>query len=749
MNPGRFFAELKRRKVYRVAVAYTVVAWLLIQVATQVFPFFEIPDWAVRLVVLLLLLGFPVALVLAWAFDLTPAGVKRTEPESPAATVRSRRGVVVLACAGAVIAALAGAAVWHWQLRDHPGGASAAAPAAPQEEMRSLAVLPFVNMSGDPANEYFSDGITAEIVSAVAHVPDLRVASRTSAFAYKGRNEDIGEIARNLRVTTVLEGSVQRSGDSIRITAQLVDARTGYHLWSKRFDRQAKDLFAVQDEIAQAIASALELELTSGGKQRGQRAGTENVASHDAYLKALQVVNGPTADDRQQALAFVNEAIALDPKFAAAYALKAEILSSLAFGSPDDAIYDRFIEQGEAAANRAVELDPQLAEAHAALGEMARRRGEDAAAIEYLKRAVKLKPGDATIWQAFGLAVITADAVEALRAFQKARELGNTSLYLPRQISYSLDWLGRLDEAHATITSHHAAHPEFVGGALDLGRFELWVRGRPDRALEFFAKAYQQSPAFIDASVPVSFYPAFVYAISGHIPEAKTWLNRELGTAPDSIAITATRLLIAANTGDRNELAAVAASGPGGRSALTRGSRLVYAADAALLLGDYAAAADLYQQMLDHEGSADGKKTMRKRRSEVKRAFALQKLGRTAEAEELLRAGPETFPSPKRYSFAIWTTQPGNGVFYTDAELYALRGEKEKALQALNATLALPDDGLISFGSLPVPIEDSPLLESLHREPGFVAFRQEVARRRAIMKNRVAAVTNQLGLAED
>jgi adenylate cyclase len=332
-----FFTELKRRNVYKVGAAYIVVAWLLIQVATQTFPFFEIPNWAVRFVVLLLLLGFPVALVLAWAFEMTPQGVKRTESESAAAEPRSRRGVWILAGVGIVVAAIAGAAVWRWQLQPQQQTRPAAATAEQRGELKSLAVLPFVNMSGDPANEYFSDGITEEILNAVAHIPDLRVASRTSAFAFKGKNEDIGEIARNLRVNTVLEGSVQRMGDRLRITAQLIDAKSGYHLWSKRFDRETKDLFAVQDEIAQSIARALKLELTSGGKERAQRSGTENTASHEAYLKALEAHSGSDLNSRRAAIPLIDHAIALDPNFAAAYALKAELLSSLAFSSADDA----------------------------------------------------------------------------------------------------------------------------------------------------------------------------------------------------------------------------------------------------------------------------------------------------------------------------------------------------------------------------------------------------------------------------
>src|SRR5919106_3171667 len=255
---NNFFGELKRRNVYKVAVAYAIVGWLSIQVATQVFPFLEIPNWVVRLVIVVVAIGFPIALVLAWAFELTPEGIQRTADAGSGRKSPRTRWIALVAIAAVAAAALG---VWQWQSR--PGEKRIADPSTaqppPLAEMKSVAVLPFVNMSGDPANEYFSDGITEEILNAIAHLPDLRVAARTSSFAYKGKSEDIAAIARNLRVNNVLEGSVQRMGDRIRVTAQLIDASNGLHLWSEQFDREAKDLFAVQDEIAQAIARALKL----------------------------------------------------------------------------------------------------------------------------------------------------------------------------------------------------------------------------------------------------------------------------------------------------------------------------------------------------------------------------------------------------------------------------------------------------------------------------------------------------------
>jgi adenylate cyclase len=744
MDPRNFFAELKRRNVYRVAAAYAVVAWLLIQVATATFPVLEIPNWATKLVIAVVVLGFPIALILAWAFDLTPQGIQRTA-DAGATRMSPRRGWIVLVAITAVAATAVG--LWQWQSR--PGGkppSSAAQPPA-SAEMKSVAVLPFVNMSGDPANEYFSDGITEEILNAIAHLPDLRVAARTSSFAYKGKNEDIAAIARNLRVNNVLEGSVQRMGDRIRVTAQLIDASSGLHLWSHRFDeRDAKDLFAVQDEIAQAIARALKLTF-EGRTNPGVRSGTENAASHDAYLKALDATGNKR--DVPQALRFIEQAIALDPKFAAAYALKAKLFGNMAFFSTSTAAYDQYLAQGEIAAKRAVELDANLADGYYALGEIARKRGDAATAIENFTRATKLKPADPAAWQ--GLGLTARDPATSLTHYRHAKELGSTDLYLDRQIASALEEMGQVEQAHRAVLELHRSHPEFIPAYVDLGRYEMWLRGRPDRALQFFVEAYRKAPAFVDANVPINSYPALVFILSGHLEEAEQWLARASATAPESGAVAALQLLLATARNNRAEVSKLANDLPG-RSGIT-GAQRVVAGDAAILSGDFEAAANIFRELVDNFGAKDDPKkpTMRLRRRQLKLGYSLSKLGKTAEAASVLDDIHIAVPAEPRFSMGggPYFYETGSGIFYTDAELHAARGEKAKSLETLKSMLTLPDDGLSPIGSLPVAIEDSPLLESVRDTPEFAEFRNEVARRRAIMKRRVEAMRDQLGLAAE
>src|SRR5213080_3041552 len=263
-----FFTELKRRNVYEVAVAYAVVAWLLMQIASQIFPFFEIPNWAVRLVVLLLIIGFPVALIIAWAFEVTPEGVKRTEA-ADAAGQRSRgvAWIYVVLIGVALSVGLffvgrytAGHATPRpvTQPEARPGFQSEAATAIPQ---KSIAVLPLVNESGDPKDEYFSDGLSEELIAALAQISGLKVIGRSSSFRFKDRKEEPKTIGEKLGVSTLLDGTVRKQGDRVRIVAELVNAADGIQLWTRTFDRELKDIFAVQQEIARAVAESLKVTL--------------------------------------------------------------------------------------------------------------------------------------------------------------------------------------------------------------------------------------------------------------------------------------------------------------------------------------------------------------------------------------------------------------------------------------------------------------------------------------------------------
>jgi len=269
-----FFAELKRRNVYKVAIAYAVVAWLLIQIATQVFPFFEVPNWVVRLVVLLLVIGFPVALILAWAFEITPEGIKRAEDVDLNQSITRRTGrkldFLIIAVLLLVIA------VFAYQ-RFGPG--QKVAVATPE---KSIAVLPFENLSEEKANAFFTDGVQDEILTALSRIADLKVISRTSVMQYKsGTPRNLREIGQQLGVAHVVEGSVQRAANKVRVNAQLLDARTDAHLWAQTYDRDLADVFAIQSEIAKAIADQLQAKLSPNEKKAIEQPPTTDLAAFD------------------------------------------------------------------------------------------------------------------------------------------------------------------------------------------------------------------------------------------------------------------------------------------------------------------------------------------------------------------------------------------------------------------------------------------------------------------------------------
>jgi TolB-like protein/Flp pilus assembly protein TadD len=317
VNPKNFFAELKRRNVYKVAIAYGVVAWLLIQIATQTFPFFEIPNWMVRAVIVLLLLGFPIALILAWAFEVTPEGIKRTHEIEPGERSRNRAWIYVVVIAGVISIGLFFLGRFT---------ASPKQSASNGVSTKSIAVLPFENFSEDKAFAFFADGVQDEILTDLAKIADLKVISRTSVMQYKGGlTRNLPEIAQALKVAHVLEGSVQRSANRVRVSAQLIDARNDTHLWAEKYDRDLADVFVIQSEIAQTIADQLQAKLSATEKSAMNERPTSDMVAYDLYVRAKELIADsdanpfPSREDLFKAVQLLDQAIARTPAFLLAH----------------------------------------------------------------------------------------------------------------------------------------------------------------------------------------------------------------------------------------------------------------------------------------------------------------------------------------------------------------------------------------------------------------------------------------------
>src|SRR5213080_42047 len=400
MSNRNFFAELKRRNVYKVAVAYAVVSWLLIQVATQVFPFFEIPNWAVQMVVVALVIGFPIALVLSWAFELTSEGIKReNEVDRKVARKTGRKLTAVVVVVAAAATGLMLFRLLHSQQAIEQGKQ---APPAPEIDRKSIAVLPFENLSDDRSNAYFTDGIQDEILTRLAKIADLKVISRTSTQHYKSTPENLREIAQQLGVAHILEGSVQKSGDAVRVNVQLIKAATDSHLWADSFDRKLTDIFAVESEVSKDIADQLRVKLTGHEAEVIAAKPTDNPQAYDAYLRGLAYTlkTGFTPANSLGAQKYLKEAVRLDPKFALGWALLSYVDASGYLTQslqPTAALR----EEARAAAETALTLQPNLGEAVFAKGFYHYACLKDyGTAVSYLEQAFRLLPNNSRIPQA-------------------------------------------------------------------------------------------------------------------------------------------------------------------------------------------------------------------------------------------------------------------------------------------------------------------------------------------------------------
>lgn len=374
MNPRHFFSELQRRNVYKVAVAYGVVAWLLIQVATQTFPFFEIPSWVVRAVILLLLLGFPIALVFAWIFELTPEGIKRTDEVPPNESITHKTGRRFMAIVSA-LAALAVALFLFRFARSNSAIVRAAATGSPSTAAsamsiipeKSIAVLPFENRSSDKENAFFADGVQDEVLTILAKVADLKVISRTSVMQFRdAEKRNLRNIAQQLGVAYVLEGSVQRTANRVRVTAQLIDTRTDSHVWADRYDGDLADVFGIQTEIAQKIAGQLKAALSPKEQAALQTKPTLDTAAYDLYLRAKEISRGSEGDAIQKEVTLLDEAVTRDPAFVPALCLLAQAHLRAYWFNQDHT--PARLELASKAIEAAARLQPDAGEVHLARG---------------------------------------------------------------------------------------------------------------------------------------------------------------------------------------------------------------------------------------------------------------------------------------------------------------------------------------------------------------------------------------------
>jgi TolB-like protein/Tfp pilus assembly protein PilF len=472
MTERNFFAELKRRNVYKVAVAYAVVAWLLIQAASIVLPAFDAPGWTIKVLITAVAIGFPIAVVLAWAFEITPEGIKLAEDVDPKASITPRTGRKIVAVTAALAVLAAGLLVFQLVGRDHwarrAGQQSAAAesgrsgsPSLPIPE-KSIAVLPFDNLSEDKANAYFAEGIQDEILTRLAKIADLKVISRTSTQHFRSSPDNLPEIARQLGVAHILEGSVQKANDQVRVNVQLVKAATDAHLWADIYDRKLTDIFAVESDIAKRIADNLQAKLSPSANQVLASRPTDDAEAHELYLKGRYFWNRRTSANLQKAADYFEQAIAKDPNYALAYAGVADCHVLLPV-YPELGTYPRDeLPKALAAARKAVALDDSLAEAHTSLARALASSLQLGAAMSEFQRALVLNPNYATAHQWYGECLQSQGKLEeALAELKRAQELDPLSLIINALAGFALDTVGKPDQGIAQLRRTTEMDPNF------------------------------------------------------------------------------------------------------------------------------------------------------------------------------------------------------------------------------------------------------------------------------------------------
>ena len=559
MNPHNFFAELKRRNVYKVAITYAVVAWLVIQAASILLPTFEAPNWVMKAFVVLLAFGFVMSVMISWAFEATTEGLKRTKDVSPEMSLPSWSArkfaafIISLALIAAGLFAFQFLRPVGTSRRDvgqieegRPGGASLSI------SQKSIAVLPLLNESGDPKDEYFSDGLSEELIAALAQIKDLKVIGRSSSFRFKDRKEETKTIGEKLGVATLLEGTVRKQGERVRIVAELINAADGIELWTRTFDRELKDIFAVQQEIAAAVASSLKVTLLGADSSSAQTAATKSVEAHNAYLQGHFYFQRRNLDDYRKAVAYFDQAIQVDPNYALAYAERSEAWTQIGdLSGQGKTAWPKAREDAE----KAVAIAPALAEAHAALGWVRFfTEWKFAEGLSELKRAKELSPANPTANDLLARVIVYLGKLdEAEKQARQAVELDPLAYPTQNNLARVLFAEGKLDEADAIARKAAELQPTAASSrrfqvlvAVQRGDGETALREaqlEPDEGYRRFELALAQhvrgDRGAADAALAdliaygrdqLAYQIAQVYAVRGEKEKAFEWLQISFDT---------------------------------------------------------------------------------------------------------------------------------------------------------------------------------------------------------------------------
>ena len=700
---GQLFEELKRRNVLRVAIAYIVTAWLLLQVSDVVLNNIAAPDWVFRAILLLVAIGFPLAVLFAWAYELTSEGLKKEKDVDRSVSITHVTGrkldfmiITVLLLALAYFA--------YDEFVIDPGQEAALASASNQTAEitendtpdMSIAVLPFVNMSDDASNEYFSDGISEELLNVLAQLPGLRVAARTSSFQFKGKNPDIAKIADTLNVAHILEGSVRKSGTTLRITAQLIKADDGFHLWSNSYDREVDDIFAVQDEIASAISEALMVKLaldtTQGEVVQPTIVKAANTDAYDAYLQGRQLIHRRGRKALEEAVRLLELSLRLDNDFAAAHAQLGIAITLLldqpgAYGELSLAEVRR---KATPHFERALELEPNLADAHGGLALLSRNTGDLNLSIEYARKALELNPSfsDALNW----LYIALGDMGEYQEQAATLKQLLVTDPMTIVGRSNYISWLGgvgRIEEAHEIADQLAAQNPR--SAYMRHAELLLTHEAKLAEGLSWGLKSHVEDPddAFTNFYVVDGFIVVGEYDEARRISDSYAYMvDSAEGRFEDAIQATQRKMLL----------------DPDNESVVSAAAYTLYDA------GRVDEALPLYERLRDFR--PEGRPIVGFNGSTMRLALARRKAG----DEEGARAA--TLIAKKDHAALKASGDNNQFLDRTEAMIAAFEHDPDRAIAALESAIqrGLRDPRV--FADL--------IFEDMWDEPRFVALQQEI-----------------------
>ena len=732
--------------MFRVGIAYLIFGWVLAQVADLVLDNIESPDWVMQAIMLVLALGFPLVLFFAWAFEVTPDGLKREiEVDRSKSITRTTGRKLERSITALLIVALA---YFIWESRfqvprdrqlietagqqssDHSG--EQLASSSPTVG-KSIAVLPFENFSGNESDQYFADGLADTLLHKLAQISDLKVIARNSSFQFKGSNRDVREIGKLLGVETVLEGSVQRAGNQLRIIAQLINTDDGVHLWSQSFDDSMDNIFALQDRVASDIVSQLEVNLSKEEQERLLRSGTDNPEAYDLLMRALnhdrdidELVD--VKAETWEPLQLMQQALELDPQYAGAWASLARAYSGLAFATDSAKDYDRYVSQSRTAAEESLRLDPNLARGHEALGWVEHRNDETLKAAQHFRRALELNPNSESAMAGLGLQVIRTDPEEALRLFTRSHELDPGSTISYRQKHFALLMLGRRDEAIHQLELAVEADPDEGMFYNDLSEQLITARGRPDEAARQVSRLLQLSPA--SAYGLQSMVEAWVAA--GEDKRASAWITLLMTGRSDSdrAKILNARLLVSATRY---------------HEALQQLEDVLEIEDNAWQIVSLRTVANLGLE--NSAAAAEHAVHFRNLLIEMKtRGSANPTWDIFAGVLEMLTQ-EQSNPGFDAEAFLASFPPLDRMVFLTNAHylhagVQARRGNVEQAMGRLEQILELPVGGVFNNDILGFTVEESLLLNPLRGEPAFEDWLLRYRNRRDAMLERMITMEN-------